>query len=217
MRALSGLIDKTLVVKMFIAAFFAVQLHLFGPYSLDLFSEHVELVRHGVMVDQSVCERAGTGEGWTELATRYFDVYAETGVDLEPVEMRLRRRIFFANRKGTPESSINGRIAYQLDAICERAMELLDMRPKMPRIAIKIFKDSEDLNDTYRMLTGKSGRIRSFYAQDCGVIYTSEEYITDSVMAHEIAHAIIDSHYGGVPPSEVGEMLASYVDMHLED
>jgi predicted Zn-dependent protease len=48
-----------------------------------------------------------------------------------------------------------------------------------------------------------------------GTIYTSEQDISDSVIAHEIGHAVVDHFFTVKPPEKIGEMLAQYVDVHL--
>ncbi|MCX5666928.1 MAG: hypothetical protein NTY34_01245, partial [Candidatus Omnitrophica bacterium] len=58
---------------------------------------------------------------------------------------------------------------------------------------------------------------KSFYVHAYRTIYTSEESISDSVMVHEMAHAVIDNYFSVVPPAKVAEVLASYVDLHLEE
>lgn len=217
MRALSGLVGNNDSGRTIFAATFAALLFLFAVSPFRLMGERVELIRKGVMVDETVCESAERRIDWREFESRHFNIYSERDVDLNAIDMRLRKRLFFLSQKTPDDISVEAKIAYRLDAICERAMELLDMRTKMPNVGIKIFTSSVDLAAAYQALIGKTGNPKAFYAHDCRIIYTSEEDVTDSVMAHEIAHAIIDSHYNGIPPPKVGEMLASYVDMHIAD
>jgi hypothetical protein len=214
MRRMSALNDRIEPAALIVMATFAVYLCL--P-AARLSSENIALVRHGVMVDPAICESVGKNASWQEFKTGYFDLYVEQGVDLNTVERNLRKRLFLANRTGGRGAGREDEIARRLDDICERAMDILDLHPGMGRRGVRIFKNSEDLNTAYVTLTGKAGSVRAFYSHDCGVIFTSENEITDSVMAHEIAHAIVDSHYKGVPQPKVGEMLASYVDMHISD
>jgi hypothetical protein len=204
-------------LKAAIAAFMAAELCLFAPCFGRLLSENIQLVRKGVMVDPSFCECPGIGAGWEDFNTSYFKVSVDGGVDLRRVERQLRRRLFLPDRGGPQDAGAHAAVAFRLDAICEKAMDVLDMHPKMKRLEIRIFKSRGDLNTAYRMLTGNPGDIKAFHVNDCATIFTSEEDIGDSVMAHEIAHAIVDSQYNGIPPPKVGEMLASYVDMHISD
>lgn len=217
MRSSSGLADRVNIAKMVVAAFIAVQLSLATSLPGRLFSESFRMIRKGVMVDETVCEAAVANAEWRELRTRYFMVYTERGVDLDAVEARLRQRLFIIKYGAPTAGGAEGRIGHRIDSICEQAMELLDMRPNMKSPGIRIFQSSAKLNEAHRFLTGKTGQVKSFYAQDCRTIYTSEDNITDSVLAHEIAHAVVDTNYDGIPPPRIGEMLASYVDMHLSE
>ena len=63
---------------------------------------------------------------------------------------------------------------------------------------------------------GKPGDFKAFYVYKYNTIYTSESDIEDSVIIHEMAHAIIDHYFSVIPPETVGEVLAAYVDAHLE-
>jgi hypothetical protein len=93
---------------------------------------------------------------------------------------------------------------------------VLDMHPKTPKIKIKIFKDRYGLNEEFAKIFDKPGDHKSFYIYEHNAIYTSESDIEDSVIIHEMAHAIIDHYFSVIPPETVGEILATYVDAHLE-
>jgi hypothetical protein len=41
--------------------------------------------------------------------------------------------------------------------------------------------------------------------------------VTDSQIAHEMAHAVIDDYFKVIPPERTAEFLAVYVDSHLEE
>lgn len=217
MRISAGFLDKANAGTVIAAAFLAAQLCFFAVYPFRLIGEGIELIRKGVMVDDTACEAAGRSADWHEFGTRRFKVYVEPGVDLAAVDRQLRKRLFFPSQKIPHDAGLETKIAYRLDALCERGMEILDVHPKMRMIGIKIFKSRENLNKAYRILTGNTAEIKAFYSHDCGIIYTSEYGVSDSVIVHEMAHAIVDSYYNGVPSAKVGEMFASYVDMHIAD
>jgi hypothetical protein len=85
------------------------------------------------------------------------------------------------------------------------------------RIKIKIFRTRKELNDEYSKIFAATEDIKSFYIYKYNTIYVSEEDISDSVIAHEMGHAIIDHYFSVIPPEKVRELLASYVDLHLAD
>ena len=38
-----------------------------------------------------------------------------------------------------------------------------------------------------------------------------------NVLAHEMGHAVVDHYFQAVPSEKIGEMLATYVDLHLDE
>lgn len=215
MRYKTSIISKSNYPGRAALAFLAIYglFYIFNPNVLH--GKNFKLIRHGVMVDSSVCESAIADIDYDRTKTGFFDLCIERGVDLNLVQMRLNRRFIFVDTMGYTGDDTRKKISRRLDAICIRAMQILDMKPVLNRPAIIIFSSREQLNDVFRRLTGREKRVRAFYSHDCSTIYTSQENISDSVIAHEIAHAIVDTHYKGIPPQQIGDTLASYVDLHL--
>ena len=83
-------------------------------------------------------------------------------------------------------------------------------------LKIKIFRNREELSQEYTRLFGATQRYKSFYIHSLETIYTSMQDISDSVIAHEMAHAVIDNYFQVIPPEKTAELLATYVDSHLE-
>lgn len=217
MNATYGLVDKSRFKVAFGTAIIAASIFFLTSYSLQIFSEHFNLIRSGMMVDESVCGFVEKGPEWSELETKYFRVYFQRDVDLSTVERRLNQDYFIFSIRSGRGNNAEEKIARRLDSIFSQATDILDMHPKITKLRVKVYKDSELLYQDYRKMTDRSEGEKAFYVHDCGMIYTSEDGISDSVMAHEIAHAIIDNYYQGIPPARISETLASYVDMHLSD
>jgi len=217
MKVLTGAIDRIGSTRVLIAGLFAAQICIIAAHPQWLLGEVMGLVRKGIMVDDSVCQSIGKGSEWDEVRSQHFRIYAERGVNLGAVERQLRKRLFMVTRKMPKDVGMEIKVAARIDIIYERARQILDMPPRKSNTAIRIFKTREKLHEEYARLTGRAGNIKAFHVYDCGVILTSEDDISDSVMAHEIAHMIIDGYYNGIPSTKISEMLASYVDMHIAD
>lgn len=160
-----------------------------------------------------------TGD-WPCFESRYFTICHDPDVDLDAVDRRLNKRSFFAvgaEYRSSDTDSINAKIGLRLDMLFTRAREVLDMWPYRLHIKIRIFKDSEDLGREYERIFGTYASYRAFYIYNHNIIYTSEEGISDSVMAHEMGHAIVDHYFSIIPPEKVRELLATYVDAHLDE
>jgi hypothetical protein len=157
-------------------------------------------------------------EGWRYIESDYFKILCSPNVDIKRVERKIRKRYFFSKRpKLSSVASAEERLAYRMDAIFDRAKEILDMRPHNPGITIKIFKNRRELNEEYYSIFKEKRNIISFYIYKHNTIYTNEADISDSVIAHEMGHAIVDHYFAVRPPETVRELLSEYVNAHLDD
>lgn len=158
--------------------------------------------------------------GWNTVQSAYFAIEYKPDVSMRKVERYLRKRTFYlwSGERGS-DVPADVKVACRIDAIFERVKEVLDMRPVMPKLTIKIFETIEELNGEYYRIFGTrpEDEMQSFYVHKLGTIFTSEDDISDSLIAHEMAHAIVDHYFTTIPPQKIGEVMASYVDMHLTD
>lgn len=188
---------------------------------VSLFGEYGQTLKYDAPVNASSESKAPASSPspeWSLFDTYYFKVNYSAGVNLETIERRLKQRGFFYGRKSPPSDvSVEVRIGYLLDRLYNRAQELLDMRPKILRLNIKIYKNRDELNDEYYKIFKSRPDYKSFYIHKYTTIYTSEEDMSDSIIIHEMGHSIVDHYFAVIPPPTVGEILASYVDMHLTD
>jgi hypothetical protein len=157
-------------------------------------------------------------EGWSSMGSNFFVLYYDPSANLEDLERELTKRPLYLDQAARyGEVTTQEEICQRLDKLYNRVQDSLDMHPKTPRIKIKIFKDRGSLNGEFVKIFGKPGDLKSFYVYKHNTIYTSESDIEDSVIIHETAHAIIDHYFSVIPPEAVGEILAAYVDAHLEE
>ncbi|MDD5136112.1 MAG: hypothetical protein PHN63_02045 [Candidatus Omnitrophica bacterium] len=164
------------------------------------------------------CEDDGD---WLKIETNYFTIEYQSSVNLQLVAGRLNKRGYFSlglfgsneSSEATPEEQV----ARRVDSLLKRAEELLDMYPSNLRITIKIFKDESSVGEAYFKIFGTRPDYKAFFIYQYKTIYTSEFGISDSVIIHEMAHAVVDSYFSVNPPSKASEVLAIYVDMHLEE
>ncbi len=90
----------------------------------------------------------------------------------------------------------------RVDEIIERVEAVLDMRPDAFHIDIRLQKE-------YR------GGAVAYYSHESRTITASADRVTDGVLAHEIAHAIMNVYFSVPPPEKTQEILAQYVDQNL--
>lgn len=105
----------------------------------------------------------------------------------------------------------------RVDRIVEIASSLLDMRPLNLRFNIALHRTRQEIVAVYRSLGMMGTAPRSFYYHRTRTIFINIDDISDRILSHEIAHAIICAYFGLPPPARMQEILAQYVDKHLWD
>ena len=174
-----------------------------------------------VAIDHSMA-LADSGFGqkpWTQLETKYTIIKYKSNDDL----LRFHNEIDFGpgswNRSSTfssiPESEVQKMLIQKIDAIFKRAREILDMQKKIKNIHINIYPDSKELKRAYSIIYRGKCNIRAWYRFRNHTVYINARDVHAGMLAHEIAHGIIDHFFKVKPPSETAEILARYVDSHL--
>ena len=159
---------------------------------------------------------------WPSFKSKYFTIVHHPDVNLDSINRRIRiyfRDIAFDRNSPDRDDRVQGKIAFKFDKIFRKVKKILDMRPAQVDATIKIFKSQQELNKHYLSVFHEpnSSRSVSYYIHSHKTIYTTERAISADVIAHEMAH-VIQRHYFLVrPPANVGELMAQYVELHLND
>lgn len=196
----------------FISLVLIWQIGAFAIYVAPIFGEHPEIAK------AHDAQSYTAAPDWDLIESASFAIYYRPSVDLNKVEADLRKRVFYFNPAiRRPEAKIEDKVAYRVDSLFSRVKELLDMYPQMPKLNMRIFKNKGELEEEYFKIFNTREDAASFYVHKYNTIYMSEEGVSDSVIAHEMAHAVIDHYFAVIPPRNVAEVLAAYVDIHLEE
>jgi hypothetical protein len=163
-----------------------------------------------------------TPEGWTIYKDGRFTLMYAPDTNLKKLEARIRSRYFSVSSAErdlytNPAYDIEKRIASRLELIFLRAEQILAMYPAKFSIKIKVFRNRIELSEEYFRIFNADRQYKSFYVHSLGTIYTSMQDVSDSKISHEMGHAIIDNYFAIIPPPKVAELLAVYVDSHLEE
>ena len=101
------------------------------------------------------------------------------------------------------------------DAVFQRVQNILGMQKKMDKVKINIYKSKAQLNKAYTALYKETCTIRAWYRHRNNTIYVNANDLHEGVLAHELAHAIVDHYLLVRPPRATAEIIARYVDSHL--
>jgi hypothetical protein len=108
-------------------------------------------------------------------------------------------------------------VSQKVDGLYERVQQILDMRGKLKeKVVLRLYPDRDALARVYQAFTGSSSlQVRAWYIYERNTVYLNVQDMHEGMVAHEIAHAIIDHYLMVRPPRATAEILARYVDEHL--
>lgn len=157
---------------------------------------------------------------WQTLETKYTIIHYQNQDDLEefdknidyPVNKQDLKSIFSSPDPTDLEKTLTTKV----DAIYRRAQRILDMRKRMAeKVSINLYKNKTQLQDAFYRIYKKRGRLRAWYIYEFNTIYLNLQDMHEGMLAHEMAHSIIDHYLTVRPPPASAEILARYVDKHL--
>ncbi len=158
---------------------------------------------------------------WQRIETKHTIIQYETFEDLKDFDSNIDYspegfsllNLFSAGDSDNPAGSL----AKKLDSLYERVQQILDMRGMLKKVRINIYSNRRRLHEAYLSITGQECRVRAWYIFEVNTIYINIDDVDEGIIAHEMAHSIIDHYFAVRPPSATAEILATYVDQHLED
>ncbi len=156
---------------------------------------------------------------WVTIETKYtiirffkaedLDAFSNS-IDFDPKSWALNK-LFSDKRPDT----IHEEISAKVDNLYERVQEILDMRKKSPKVFITIYPDRKALDQAYYEIYQSENNIRAWYIFDNNTIYININDVHEGMLAHEMAHSIIDHFLLVRPPAASAEILARFVDAHI--
>ncbi len=161
-------------------------------------------------------------QGWKtvtgDLATVYLHPDCRLSDIVRYIDVSFARndpdeRAFFYTSTFTEEEVL----AHKIDIIIRKDQQLLDMYPDEFRVDVMIVPDMKSLCRVYREIFGTEASHEAFYVYRYNTVYVSASRLSESILAHELAHALIDHYFTVAPPLKIRELLACYCDVHLRE
>lgn len=117
--------------------------------------------------------------------------------------------------KGDPGADLIS-IRDNVGGLVYRVKQILGIYPHSLRFNLHIYKTHHELTDAFRKLGLTGDSPVAFYSHKYRTIYISVEKLDDLILAHEIAHAVINSYFTPTPSSQLQEIFAHYVEKNLK-
>lgn len=161
------------------------------------------------------------GDDWISVNSLYCTIFFKDGADLETVDKKIDTyKIDYGLTEKPPRAGgaeVADEISYKFDLIFFKVQEILDMRPKGLHLNVRIYRGQKDLDRVYVEIFDRDNEFIAYYIFKINTLFASEEKVSANILAHEIAHCVVDHYFSVIPPTKVAEMIAQYADAHLRD
>jgi predicted regulator of amino acid metabolism with ACT domain len=162
---------------------------------------------------------AEDNKAWKEIETKYTIIRYQDLKDLKKFNRKVKYPLGESGLtwlfSGGGSVNLTDKLKKKVDATYRRVQEILDMRKRMKKVTINIYQNKKQLRSVYYKIYMKECRIRAWYIYEYNTIYISVDDLHEGMLAHELAHSIIDHYLTVRPPPATSEILARYVDSHL--
>ncbi|NWF76751.1 MAG: hypothetical protein HXY53_09345 [Nitrospirae bacterium] len=152
-----------------------------------------------------------------ELKTKYALVTYDNETVLKKFNKEVKLGSLSYLLKNKHSLSIEDEVKNKIDVIVERVQTILEMFSKDLTFNMVFMASEKDVQNIFKNKYGKDVDYIAFYSPKDKTIYLSIRDIELGVLAHEIAHVVIDHYYGISTPSKIHEVLAQYVETHLKE
>jgi hypothetical protein len=140
---------------------------------------------------------------WASLKTRYTVIHYQGPDGLQA----LRRALYPLAIAPDTEAALLGK---RVDALFREVQTLLDMRKAVDRVAITVYRDQQQLAQALTQAGGQPRR--AWYSHKQNTIFVSRDRLSEDILAHEMALAVIYQYMQVPPPRTTAKILAGYVD-----
>lgn len=154
-----------------------------------------------------------------ELETRFATIIYENQEILHEFNNEVSSGsglMLFSSRRPTSLNIVD-EVKNKLDGIVEKVELVLEMFPANLRFVVVLLPSDRDVQRVYLEKYQKKVDYIAFYMRKTKTMYLSVDDVSLTVLAHEIAHVVVDHYFDISPPTKIHEMLAQYASTHIYD
>ena len=173
-----------------------------------------------ILADLPVAEECRAADEQRVVTTQHTTLTFNTVGDMNTFnkEINFAARSSLASIFGSSDSqSVEGELIKKVDLLFEKVQLILDMRKEMKKVRVRVFSNAEQLRVAYEKIFKQKCTVRGWYLFEFDTVFLNVEDVHEGMLAHELGHAIIDHFFAVRPPRATAEILAKYVDAHLNE
>ena len=147
--------------------------------------------------------------------SKHFHISYQEGVD--PLGVAHQIKIDAYSVDGSKDNSYSGNtpeeiLGNNIENLFDEVSDTLDMHLYSYKGNIRIYRNREELKKVLFDRFGRHVDYPAIYHEQGNTIYMSAEGLRVGILAHEMAHAIIDHYFVVKPPMRIQEVLAGFVE-----
>ena len=156
--------------------------------------------------------------GAVELQTRYATIHYDSEKQLHKLnrELVLSRNLAYLLRR-RKIMTVNDEVAAKIDIILEQVQVALEMVPAKLTFDLLLFSTARDAQQELFNRYRKKVDFISFYSRRENVLYLSAKHSKLRVVAHELAHVVVEHYFDRSPPAKIHEVMAQYAASHIAE
>lgn len=105
----------------------------------------------------------------------------------------------------------------KLDRVVQRVETILNIFPFNLKFRVVLLPTARDVQAVYRTKYGMSAEYVAFYSPEDKTAFISVDDVNLNILAHELTHVVLDHYFLQPPPAVIQELVARYVDFHIDD
>ncbi len=152
-----------------------------------------------------------------EISSRYTTIIYSNETQLRRFNKEIKLGSLSYLMRNKTSINFEDEIKNKMDVLIEKVESILEMYPREIKISIVLLDSEKEVQGIYHRKYGRHVDFIAFYSPKDKTIYLSINDVELAVLAHELAHAVIDHYYGITTPAKIHEVLAQYVETHLFD
>ncbi len=151
-----------------------------------------------------------------DFSTHYATLVYEKEEQLSRFNKRISVRGFSGPERRPGIATVSDEVIYKVDSLIEKVEILLHVCPRSLRFGIMLLSTKNDVQQQYKMQYGIGGDYVAFYSPQNRTLFVSVDDIDNYVLAHELTHVVIDQYFEKSPSAVIQEILAHFVETHIE-
>jgi hypothetical protein len=164
--------------------------------------------------------------GWESVDTKHTIVCYQFAEDLKKFDKKVDyspgewgfSQLF--SRFSLNRGAVN--LKEKVDTLFERVQKILDMRKSVKKVTIRIYPNKKQLQAAYHNIYREKASLRAWkashrawYVYEHSTVYINADDVHEGMLAHEVAHHIIDNYFEVRAPRATTEILSRYVESRL--